>query len=163
MSQSPYSSATQVASSVPFDNSTNGFTSTDVQAAIEESTHFLASGEASFSSNITTTSASDVLMTSMTITPVAGTYLVWFSTWLTQSTGNQTVTFSLYAGGVQTASTIRTTVPFCGALGAVNGGICHSTNGRVTVNGSQAIELRWHTSAGTATAHNGNLDILRVA
>ena len=32
----PYISSTQVASSVPFDNSTNGFTATDVQAAIEE-------------------------------------------------------------------------------------------------------------------------------
>lgn len=33
---SPYISTTQVASSVPFDNSTNGFSSTDVQGAIEE-------------------------------------------------------------------------------------------------------------------------------
>ena len=37
----PYVNSTQVASSVPFDNSTNGFVSTDAQAAIEEAAgHF---------------------------------------------------------------------------------------------------------------------------
>src|ERR1035437_9146226 len=36
MANKPYISSTQVASSVPFDNSTNDFVSTDVQAAIEE-------------------------------------------------------------------------------------------------------------------------------
>lgn len=32
----PYINSTQVAVSVPFDNSNNGFTATDVQTAIEE-------------------------------------------------------------------------------------------------------------------------------
>jgi hypothetical protein len=125
-------------------------------------TQGLYNSEASFSSNITTTSATDVVLTGMTITPPAGTYFVTFSTWLTHSTGNATVTISLYVGGTQNAGTIRTTVPFTGAIGGANNGMGISTNGIVTVDGSQAIALEWHTSASTATAHNGTLDILKV-
>lgn len=115
-----------------------------------------------FSSNITTTSATDVVMTGMTATPPGGTYLVIFSTWLTHSTGNATVTISVYAGGVQQADSIRTTTPFCGAVGAANNGIGHSTNNIVTVSGSQAIALEWHTSTGTATAHNGTFNLIKI-
>lgn len=122
-----------------------------------------ATTEVGFSSNITTTSASDVVLTGMTITPAAGTYMVWFSTWLTHSNGNATVTISVYSGGVQSATTIRTTIPFTGAVGGANNGNSISTNGQVTVNGSQAITIDWHTNTGTATAHNGTMDILRIS
>lgn len=117
--------------------------------------------ELPFSSNITTTSTTDVVLTGMTTTPVAGTYLVVFSTWFTHSNGNDTVTYSIYAGGVQSAPTVRTVVPFTGAVGAVNDGLEAGTNGIVTVNGSQAITLEWHTNAGTATAHAGTMDVVR--
>lgn len=42
MSRSPYASSSVVATAVPFDNSTNGFVSTDVQSAIEEARAFLS-------------------------------------------------------------------------------------------------------------------------
>lgn len=119
--------------------------------------------EVGFSSNITTTSTTDITITGMTITPSAGTYLVWFSTWLTHSNGNDTVTISIYAGTIQSVTTVRTTTPFSGAVGAANNGISHSTNGSVTVDGTQAINIRWHTNAGTATAHAGTMDILRIS
>lgn len=129
----------------------------------------LASGSApvtnaalKFTANITTTSTTDVVLTGMTTTPAAGTYLVTFSTWLTHSNGNATVTMSIFAGGAQAASTARTTLPFSGAVGSANNGLEAGTNGIVTVNGSQAIALEWHTSTGTATAHAGELDIVRV-
>lgn len=135
-----------------------------------DSNGLLASGlsgggttEVGFSSNITTTSASDVVITGMTITPSAGTYMVWFSTWLTHSVGNATVTISIYSGGVQAATTVRTTLPFTGAVGGANNGTAIATNGQVTVNGSQAITIEWHTSTSTATAHAGTMDILRVS
>lgn len=118
--------------------------------------------EVNFTSTITTTSGTDAVLTGMTITPPAGIYFVCFSTWLTHSTGNATVTISIYSGGVQSASTIRTTVPFTGAVGGANNGMGLATNGIVIVNGAQAITLEWHTSGATATAHNGNLDILKV-
>lgn len=122
----------------------------------------LYNSELGFSSNITTTSATDVVITGMTVTPPAGTYLVIFSTWLTHSTGNATVTISIYSGGTQSANTIRTTLPFTGAVGGANNGVGLSTNGIVTVNGAQAIATEWHTSAATATAHNGSMDILKI-
>lgn len=118
--------------------------------------------EVSFSSNITTTSTTDVLLTGMTITPPAGTYFTIFSTWLTHSNGNATITTSLYIGGVQKADSIRVAIPFVGALSAITQDMPLSTNAIVTVNGSQAIALEWHTSTGTATAHNGTLNILKI-
>jgi hypothetical protein len=122
----------------------------------------LYNAETAFSSNITNASTTNVVMTGMTITPPAGTYLVIFSTWLTHSNGNATVTMSIFAGGVQNTGSIRTTLPFTGAVGGANNGLEAGTNAIVTVNGSQAIALEWLTSTGTATAHNGALDIVKV-
>lgn len=118
--------------------------------------------ENSFSSTITTTSATDVVLTGMTSTPASGTYLVVYSHWITHSTGNATVTISIYAGGVQSAATVRTTLPFTGAVGGANNGMEEGTNGIVTVNGAQAIAIEWHTSTGTATTHAGTMDLVRL-
>lgn len=123
----------------------------------------LYNSEVSFTSNVTTTSTTDVVFTGMTITPPAGTYLVLFSTWLTHSNGNDTITMSIYAGGVQKADSVRTAIPFVGALSAITQDMPLSINGIVTVNGTQAIAIEWHTNAGTATAHTGTLDILRIS
>lgn len=60
----PYISSTQTASSTPFDNSTNGFVATDVQAAIEEvlqNTAISASPGFSFGRSGTTTSGTYLL------------------------------------------------------------------------------------------------------
>lgn len=122
----------------------------------------LFNSETNFSSNITTTSATDVVLTGMTVTPPAGTYLVIFGAWLTHNVGNATVTISIYIGGVQNTASIRTTLPFSGAVGSANNGMTTSTNAIVAVNGSQAIALEWHTSSATATAHNGNFDIIKI-
>lgn len=122
----------------------------------------LLNTEVSFAANITTTSTTDVVLTGMTITPLAGTYLVLFSTWLTHSTGNDIVTMSIYSGGVQKTDSIRAAIPFVGALSATTQDMPLATNGVVTVNGAQAIAIEWHTNAGTATAHNGTLNILKI-
>lgn len=122
----------------------------------------LYNSEVSFSSNITVTSTTDILLTGMTITPPAGVYLVIFSTWLTHSNGNDTITMSIYVGGVQKTDSIRLAIPFVGALSAITQDMPLTTNGIVTVNGSQAITIEWHTNGGTGTAHNGTLNILKV-
>lgn len=162
MPQSPYSSSTEVASSVPFDNSTNGFNSTDVQSAIEESVHHLSATEVSATADTTTTSTTDVLINSMTITPVSGSYLVKFSSTVDHSNQNVAVVVSLYTGGVLKADSVRSTIPRTNAIGAITMSLCVAINGLVTVNGAQAIEIRWKTSAGTATAHQRTMDILRI-
>lgn len=118
----------------------------------------LSSGDVTGTTTITTTSLTDVLMTGMTVTPAAGTYLVWFSGAVSHSTNNAITWMSIYAGGtIVTASespaqraTTAVSFPFACAA-------------RVTVNGSQAIEGRWRTSAATATNTRRTLMYLKVA
>jgi len=121
--------------------------------------------EVNATSSTTTTSATDVLINGMTITPsIPGTYLVMFSTTLQQNTNNATVTVSLYGNGSQITGSERSAIP------QFQGGVTPSLNinapimvqALVTVNGSQAIEARWRRSAGTATALARALTITRV-
>lgn len=119
--------------------------------------------EVSATSNATTSSGTDALMTSMTSTPVAGTYLVWFSCDLNSPTGGAVVSVSYYIGGSQKADSLRKIMPFAGGtLTAGNQRVAVAINGVVTVNGSQAVEVRWSTSSGTITAAARTMNLLRV-
>lgn len=126
----------------------------------------LASGtpnlEVSATADTTTTSTTDVLMNSMTITPVAGTYLTFFSTCVDHSNQSVSVTISIYSGGTLKSDSQRPTVPRFNGVGANSLSHCVASQGVVVVNGSQAIEGRWRTAANTATAHQRTLNILRV-
>lgn len=114
--------------------------------------------------DITTTSATDVVATGITTTPVAGSYLVWFSTYVDHSNQNIAVTVSLYVGGAQITDSVRAPIPRTNAIGAITMSPCVSINNVVTVNGSQAIDIRWNRgSAGTATMHQRTLNVLRVS
>lgn len=112
----------------------------------------------------TTTSATDVLINLMTLTPVSGTYLVYFCTTIESGTNNANIFVSIYANAAQVLGTEMSGTP------QIQGGVTPSLNMRVpictiglaTVNGAQAIEARWRRSAGTATSHTRNLTILRV-
>lgn len=154
----------QVAKSIPFDNSSNGFAATDVQAAIEESTYNLTDGEVSATNQITAGTGSDALMSGMTFTPVAGSYLVWFSTDINSSTAGAVTSVSIFVGGVQKADSLRKVQPFDGgALSQLAGRGAVAINGKVTVNGSQAVEIRWSASNGTNRCSARTLNWLRVA
>lgn len=113
---------------------------------------------------ITTTSATDVVMAGITLTPLAGTYQVRFTTSFTHSANNANIFFSIYAGGAQDAASemeVRPTIQggVTPTLALVLSG---STLAEVTVNGSQAIEVRWRTSASTATSTNRYMIITRI-
>lgn len=113
---------------------------------------------------ITTTSATDVTMTSITLTPPAGTWQVQFCTTFTHSANNATISYSVYAGGVQDAASEMKATP------TVQGGVTPSlpssppscTIGEEIVNGSQAIDIRWRTSGATATSTNRYMIITRI-
>lgn len=122
----------------------------------------IQNSEATATADTTTTSTTDVLISSMTLTPVAGVYLAFFSTTVDHSNQNVAVVCSLYVGGVLDADTVRGPIPRTNAVGAITMSPTVAAQARVTVNGSQAIEARWKTSAGTATAHQRTLNILRV-
>lgn len=117
---------------------------------------------ATATADTTTTSTTDVLINSMTITPTAGTYLAFFSSTIDHSNQNVAVVVSLYAGGVQSADTVRGPIPRTNAIGAITMSMDVAINSLVTVNGTQAVEIRWKTSAGTATMHQRTLNLLRI-
>jgi hypothetical protein len=115
--------------------------------------------QVSATADTTTTSTSDVLIDSMTITPGAGDYHIWFSGSVEcNATSYQYV--SLYVNGVQEAHTerqIRTegSIP--------DNPFVVATHARVTgVTAGQAIEVRWRTTAGTATIHERTLAVTKI-
>lgn len=116
--------------------------------------------EASVATTTTTTSATDVLMNSMTITPPAGTYLAMFSSTLESSNNSSTIFASIYAGGVKNNNSERFTQPRVNAFLDIPNVL--STQAEVTVNGAQAIEVRWRRTAGTATANARSLNLTRI-
>lgn len=119
--------------------------------------------EASATTNTNAGTGGDTLMVGMTITPVAGTYLVWFSCDILSNTAGAAISVSIYVGGTQKADSLRKIIPFSGGTltsGNARGGV--ATNGVVAVNGAQAIEIRWSASNGTNTAATRTMNILRV-
>ena len=89
----------------------------------------------------TTTSATDTLVTGMSITPGAGTYLCRFTSTVGNSKNANGVWISIYVNGVKNAASERS------MLGQANnqGGIaceCYAT-----VAAGQAIDVRWRVSA----------------
>lgn len=132
-----------------------------------DANHKLVSGtsnsEATATADTTTTSATYVLMDSMTLTPASGDYLVWFSTTVEHSNQSVAVNVCVFVGGVQDLDTERSPVTRTNAIGANASPSCVAINAKVTVNGSQAIEVRWNrATAGTATARERTMNILRV-
>jgi hypothetical protein len=95
-------------------------------------------------------------MTGMTITPGAGDYLVSFSGSLANSSNNSEIDIAVYVNGVQAAASVRRydnlasgdTIPSSIAAYKVTG-----------VLDAQAIEIRWRTSAGTASVWQRNMTV----
>lgn len=115
----------------------------------------------STSGNLTTTSTTDVLMTGMTLTPPAGTYQVYFTTSVSHGSNGAMINMALYAGGVELANSQTQTTPRVAVgLNAAALTLNQSVIGEVTVDGSQAIEIRWNTSTGTATSVGNRMMII---
>lgn len=117
----------------------------------------LTSSEATATLAGTTTSLTDVLMVSMTLTPAAGTYLCIFSGSIVNSAnGAERTWVSLYSGGTQVTATERSIGTSGGAYAAV------SSQAVITVNGSQAIEVKWRVAGGTSTVRNRRLIAVKI-
>jgi hypothetical protein len=117
----------------------------------------IANSVASATTDDTTASLTDVLIVGMTLTPAAGTYLATFSSSVLNSgNGASRLFVSIYSNAVQVAHSERE----IGISGGAN--VPVQTNAVVTVNGSQAIEARWRAVAGTNTAHERSLTIIRL-
>lgn len=152
-----------VASAIPFDNSTNGFIATDVQAAIEESRFNLQDSEITATATATTSSSTDAVLTTMTVTPIAGTYMVWFNGDFSIANAGSVISISLYVDAAQQAATLRKLSYFDGGtLSATSARGVGATQMVVTLNGTQVLTLKWSISSGTGTAAARSLMLLRV-
>jgi hypothetical protein len=107
------------------------------------------------------TSATDILLPGMTLTPGAGDYLVWFSGSAEESSGGSDVFASLYVNGVQVAHTERM-IDGESSIAATSFPIMFQA--RVTgVGASDAIEVRWRIEGGgTATMHQRTLTVQSI-
>lgn len=133
------------------------------------STYLSASGlpntttEVSDTTNATTTSATDALLTSMTISPVAGNYLLFFTTTITSNAAGAAITGSVYVAGAQLARTVMKISPLDGGTlssGTARGSLAIVTS--VSVAAGQAVEIRWSTSSGTATCGPRIMNLLSL-
>lgn len=124
----------------------------------------IATTEVTATAAVTAGTGADALLTGMTITPVLGTYLVLFSCDLNCSTAGAATSFSIYVGGSQIAASLRKVAPFDGGTLSAGSARCGvAINSLVTVNGSQAIEIRWSASNGTNQASTRILDVVRMS
>lgn len=117
----------------------------------------------SSTTNATTTSGTMALLTTMSVTAAAGTYLYWFSSSVNSNDAGATITMAAYNNGTQLPESVRTASQFDGgALSATSatGGI--AMNGIVTVT-SGTFAIQWSTSGGTATCGPRILNMLRTS
>lgn len=110
---------------------------------------------------IATTSGAYVLLTgAQFINPVAGTYLLTVSFYVSLDNQNTSFTAAIFVGGVIVADTDRQL--FRGGNQFNNARILYTITTPVVVNGAQNVEVRWFRSAGTATKQSMDLTLLRV-
>ena len=113
-------------------------------------------------SMITQTAIGDTVMGAMTLTPIAGTYLVLFTGDIQISASNHPAYADIWVGGVQIPSSTQSfnatnaddlsdPPPEC-VVKAAMGNFCCQTI--ATVNGNQAIEGRWRTTQGSTATNN---------
>lgn len=105
----------------------------------------------------TTTSGSDVVVTGFTVTPQAGTYAVWLNGEIQDSNATAQMSFSIYKGGVVITDSIRDIQSY----GASKAGMMNTMT-ITSVNGSQAVDLRVKTSAGTLSVLQRSLLLIRL-
>lgn len=122
-----------------------------------------------FTSAVTTTSSTFSQISSMTLTPPAGTYLtIWSGSFAVTSGANGSGEVALFLAGTQQTVTTRAAginvALLFGLLGTstINPGGDSSIT-ILTVNGSQAVNVRFRSVSGnTITAARGNLIMLRI-
>jgi hypothetical protein len=93
----------------------------------------------------------------MALIPPAGTYVVLFSTSVTQNTATATVFATIYLAGAQVINAQRA---WMSGTGTATGNL--STEAIVTVNGTQIVDVRWRVDAGTGTMNQKNMIFMQV-
>lgn len=171
---SKYMDVSSVAKAILFDNSSNGFSAKNVQSAIEEAKTTAITTlnyyHVTDNSIISTTSNTFVSVSGMSITPVAGTYMVTFSGKSTMTGASVRSEYAIYSGGSLIPNSLRETscnLTLLGGLVTISLntiGVGANTSTIVTVNGSQTIDVRYRSvNGGTIQVTERNLTLIRVA
>ena len=159
---SPYVSSTQVASSVPYDNSVSGLGTGDTQSAIDALKTQTQLGSAGFSTSIATTTSTNsttyAQLNSMTLTPtISGNWAVVFTGQFNASSGD--VAVCVFSNGVQQTASER----ICAGQSGGSHNFIVSTSEKVNVTAGQVIEIQWRSgSGGTFTCTGRNMTIIKV-
>lgn len=142
----------------PVDTSTSNAAGTANTVARSDHTHntVITNGFIDSVASATTSSATDAVINSMTLTPAAGTYIVSFEGVFSHGTNNGVTNYSIYAGAVQQANSVRSYTTQNNTKFAV------TTSAKVTVDGATAITAQWNTPAGTATILGRSLRVVRT-
>lgn len=116
--------------------------------------------EAQATSDTTTSSSTYSLLSGMTLTPLAGTYIAIFSCSSSASVllGAPTVNFALFINGTKVERAERSS-----SSGRNSDFGTPTFNTLITVNGTDVVEVRWNTSSGTANCLECTLTLLKVA
>jgi hypothetical protein len=105
----------------------------------------------------TTSSSTDTVVTSLSTTPLTGTYMVSVSAAWQNSDATAVMTASIYNNGTAVPDSVRAYQSF----GAGKSGGLY-TQVITTVDGLKALDLRVSTTAGTITINQRNMHVLRV-
>ena len=113
--------------------------------------------QVSGTTDTTTTSAADVAVSGMSITPGAGDYIVWFSGSVEGDAGGSDQFVSIYLNGAQVQHTERqihteSSIPDTSFPVAAHAYLAG-------VGAGHTIEVRWRTTGGTATMHERTLTV----
>jgi hypothetical protein len=105
----------------------------------------------------TTTSSTDVLITSFEVTPVAGRYAVWFNARMQSSSASATNNWRIYKDGTGITDSDR------GArFGAASTDFPCSTQSVFSVNGSQSVDVRVRRTGGTLSVFDRTITLIRL-
>jgi hypothetical protein len=142
-----------------------GITSSDIWSAGKIIDYFgvpsLIFNSAVQADTLTTTSTTDVLMTSLQFTDiVAGTYLANFGTSVLHGSTSAEIFISIYVNGTQVPGSERLWKRGS-QQGDVTGGI-DLAGFPLILTTTSTVEIRWRTSTGTATSINRHFTMLRV-
>ena len=134
-----------------------GIAKTNVVGSITIASSISVINQATSLVDAITTSATEVLIPGMTITPGAGDYLIFF-TGAVENTGfGDPVTISIYSNGSQIAASVIKCESFGGMSNPI-GSNAYLTN----LGAGQAIEVKWKVSGGTGTCHQRTLIVQKV-
>lgn len=131
--------------------------SVEVQGRVTNPSPVIASLTATATAGTTTASATPVVIGNMSVTVTdASTYITDFSAWFTHSANNADITISIYCAGVQQTHTIRTIRP------RIQFSLVGSASAICTLQTGEVIDVRWSTTAATATVNNRTLNAVRL-